>query len=76
MSCIGTSTSYSNNTMMNNTNNKVQSGMMNSIEKIDPTIRRLIDLTTGKEHTMEGTCIMAVALHQQGIYDLNTIQSF
>ena len=50
--------------------------MMNSIEKIDPSIWKLINLTTIKEHKWNGTCIMAVTLHQQGIYGLYGIQRF
>ena len=44
MSHIGTNTSDNNYTMTNNTNNKVSSGMINSIEKIDSVntgLRRL-----------------------------------
>ena len=44
MSPIGTSTSDSNNIMMNDTKNTVPSGTMNSIEKLDPTIWKLINL--------------------------------
>ena len=77
MSRIGTNTSDNNNNKMNNKNNKVLSGTMNSVENINPIIWKLINLTTGKEHARDGTSyIMAVILHQQGIYDLYDIQSF
>ena len=76
MSCNCTNTSYNNNNKTNNRNNKVPSDTMNSVKNINPIIWKLIDLTTGKEHTRDGTCTMAVVLQQQGIYNLYDIQSF
>ena len=45
----------------------------NTVLKLTPTIRKLINLVTNKTQTIDETCVMTVALHQQGIYDFDII---
>ena len=46
--------------------------MTNNVPNLIATIGKLIDLVTNKTQTIDGTYVMAVALHQQGISNLMT----
>ena len=50
--------------------------MTNSVSSLAPIMGKLITLITNSNLTIDGTCVMAVALHQQNIYTLNDLQSF
>ena len=50
--------------------------MTNSVPHLLPILGDLIKLITNSKPTIDGTCVMAVALHQQGICTFETLQSF
>ena len=76
MSCINTSTGDGNAIVVRNTEDSVPFFMMNFIQNLDPIIRTVLNLITRKKYTIDGTCVMAVALYQQGIFDLEDLQKF
>ena len=50
--------------------------MTNSVPHLAPILGDLIKLITNSNPTIDGTCVMAVALHQQGIRTFENLQSF
>ena len=50
--------------------------MMTSIENLDPEIKALIKLVESNHYTIDGNCVMAVTLHQQGITTFKHLREF
>ena len=50
--------------------------MTNSVSNLTPVIGKIIKLITNSNPTIYGTCIMAIVLHQQGMYTFNSLQTF
>ena len=76
MSCINASTGDHNNIIVGNTKGTVPSAMMNSINNLDPIVKKLIDLIKVDEDTVDGHSVMAVAFCQQGITTFEHLCNF
>ena len=50
--------------------------MTDNVPNLTATIKQLINLVTNKTQTIDGTCVMEVALHQQGIYNFDDLRLF
>ena len=70
------STGDSNAIIVDNTEEITPSIMMNSIKNLDPIVEALINLVTQDIFIIDGNCVMAVALHQQGITTFDFLCEF
>ena len=50
--------------------------MPNSITKLETTLIVLLKLVINNKITIDDTCPIAIALHQQGIYSVDDVQEY